>query len=55
MSKRKTKAPQFELPQAGAVFNLATQITTDGDRLAREAEAKQKARQQQDQQQPHLL
>lgn len=32
----KTKAPQFELPQAEEVFNLAGQTTKDGARLARE-------------------
>jgi len=54
-SKRKPPPPQFELPQAESVFNLASDTTTDGERLRREAEAIALAKQQQDRQQQNLL
>jgi hypothetical protein len=54
-SKRKPPPPQFELPQAEEVFNLASDTTTDGERVRREAEAITLAKQQQDQQQQNLL
>jgi hypothetical protein len=54
-NRRLKPLPQFELPRAEAVFNLASETATDGDRLAREAEAQTKAQQQQDQQQQNLL
>ncbi|HVM50956.1 MAG TPA: hypothetical protein VMU04_23210 [Candidatus Acidoferrum sp.] len=53
--KAKPKIPQFELPQAETVFNLAPETATDGERLRREAEAKAQAQLQQDQKQPNLL
>lgn len=54
-SKRKTPPPQFELPQAEQVFNLASETSTDGERLQSEAEALAAAKLQQEQQQPPLI
>lgn len=54
-SKRKSPPPQFELPQSEEVFNLASETTTDGERLQREAEAIAAAKLQQERQQPTLL
>ena len=39
----KHQAPQFDLPVAGRVFNLATETTQDGARIAREREAASQA------------
>jgi hypothetical protein len=47
--------PQFELPQAEAVFNLASETATDGDRRRREAEARAEGARAAAQQQPELL
>ena len=55
-SKRKSPPPQFELPQAEEIFNLASPETaTDGERLRRETEARAAAKLKQEQQQPTLL
>ena len=53
--KKKTPPPQFELPHADQAFNLATESTLDGDRLAREAEQRARDRQHAEQQQRALF
>ena len=34
---RSNRIPQFELPTAGAAFNLASETTGDGERMVRES------------------
>ena len=55
----KSKAPQYELPQAETVFNLITQTTTDGAQAQEEldtlAKGHRAAQELETKQQPTLL
>jgi hypothetical protein len=44
MCQRKTKAAQYELPQAGAVFNLKIEFAEDGERAVVEIKQREQAR-----------